>query len=142
MTSTEIEKACFDRWFLFYTTHVNDPLPAAVGLKVLDVVVRDDLVDRSRKVGFRLKAGLEELKKKYRRIGDVRGRGLMCGVEIVANKETKEPATDLGEVLATKLMELGFSAKYINNEVFWWSFQDCTTNYNHRRGARNGFEYI
>ena len=123
MTSTEIEKTCFDRGFLFYTTHVNDPLPAAVGLKVLDIVVRDGLVERSRKAGLKLKAGLEELKKKYRCIGDVRGRGLMCGVEIVANKETKEPAIGLGEMLATKLMELGLSANISTMRSFGGVFR-------------------
>jgi 4-aminobutyrate aminotransferase-like enzyme len=123
VTSTEIEKTCFDRGFLFYTTHVNDPLPAAVGLKVLDIVVRDGLVERSRKAGLKLKAGLEELKKKYRCIGDVRGRGLMCGVEIVANKETKEPAIGLGEMLATKLMELGLSANISTMRSFGGVFR-------------------
>jgi 4-aminobutyrate aminotransferase-like enzyme len=123
VTLTEIEKTCFDRGFLFYTTHVNDPLPAAVGLKVLDIVVRDGLVERSRKVGLKLKAGLEELKKKYGCIGDVRGRGLMCGVEIVANKDTKEPASGLGESLATKMMELGLSANISTMRSFGGVFR-------------------
>jgi 4-aminobutyrate aminotransferase-like enzyme len=123
VTSTEIEKTCFDRGFLFYTTHVNDPLPAAVGLKVLEIVVRDGLVERSWKAGLRLKAGLEELKRKYGCIGDVRGRGLMCGVEIVANKETKEPAIGLGEILATKMMELGLSANILAMRSFGGFFR-------------------
>ena len=44
MTTAEIEQTAYERGFLFYTTHVSDPLPAAVGVTVLDVVERDGLV--------------------------------------------------------------------------------------------------
>src|SRR5205823_6230546 len=49
LTSAELEKAAHDRGFLFFTTHVADPLPAAVGTTVLDVLHRDRLVDRQAK---------------------------------------------------------------------------------------------
>lgn len=52
---------CRDRGYLFYTTHVNDPLLAAVRLKVLDIVVRDSPVERLRRLGVRLQAVLREL---------------------------------------------------------------------------------
>ena len=48
MTSEAISDACDERGFLFYTTHVNDPLPAAVGLKVLEIVERDGLAGAGR----------------------------------------------------------------------------------------------
>jgi 2,2-dialkylglycine decarboxylase (pyruvate) len=57
MTTDEISQAADDRGFLFYTTHVNDPLPAAVGLKVIEVVQRDDLAGRAAELGDRLKQG-------------------------------------------------------------------------------------
>jgi 4-aminobutyrate aminotransferase-like enzyme len=123
VTSTEIEQTCFDRGYLFYTTHVNDPLPAAVGLKVLDIVVRDGLVERSQKAGLRLKAGLEKLKSRYGCIGDVRGRGLMCGVEIVADRKTKEPDFELGNKLAEKLLQLGLSANLATLKSFGGVFR-------------------
>lgn len=123
ITSTEIEQTCFDRGYLFYTTHVNDPLPAAVGLKVLDVVVRDSLVERSRVAGLKLNAGLLELQQKYGCIGDVRGRGLMAGVEIVTNLETKEPALELGSTLAKRMMELGLSANLLGTKSFGGVFR-------------------
>ena len=59
--SAEIEEVCHQRGFLFYTTHVSDPLPAAVGLKVLEIVERDGLVERARVAGARLEAGLRAL---------------------------------------------------------------------------------
>lgn len=123
VTSTKIEKTCFDRSYLFYTTHVNDPLPAAVGLKVLDIVTRDNLVEHSRTLGLKLHAGLENLKAKYECIGDIRGRGLMCGVEIVSDRKLKTPDLDLGSRLADKMMELGLSANLSTMKSFGGVFR-------------------
>lgn len=123
VTSQEIEEKCNDLGYLFYTTHVNDPLPAAVALKVLEVVVRDNLVERSRIMGLKLKAGLEGLKEKYGCIGDVRGRGLMAGVEIVGNPETKEPSLELGDALAAHMSALGLSANLATMKSFGGVFR-------------------
>ncbi|OCL05924.1 2,2-dialkylglycine decarboxylase [Glonium stellatum] len=111
VTSDRIAGVCRDRGYFFYTTHVNDPLPAAVGLKVLDIVVRDGLVERSRRLGVRLQAALRELQTRYACIGDVRGRGLMAGVEIVADRGTKAEATELGYRIAERMTELGLWAQ-------------------------------
>ncbi|CAG8973954.1 hypothetical protein HYALB_00007483 [Hymenoscyphus albidus] len=123
ITSKEIEETCFERGFLFYTTHVNDPLPAAVGLKVLQIVVRDNLVERSKHAGQKMKARLEYLKTKYGCIGDVRGRGLMCGVEIVADRIKKTPSVELGDALMKKMMELGLSANLSTMKSFGGVFR-------------------
>lgn len=123
VTSKEIEETCFERGFLFYTTHINDPLPAAVGLKVLEIVVRDGLVERSRVAGLRLNEGLLKLKEKYGCIGDVRGRGLMAGVEIVGDRETKEPANELGAALMKRMTELGLSANLSTMKSFGGVFR-------------------
>ena len=110
VTSHAIADRCEDRGFLFYTTHVNDPLPAAVGLKVLEIVRRDGLVARARAAGLKLQAALRNLQSRYGCIGDVRGRGLMAGMEIVADRKTKESAPELGSRLSEKMLELGLSA--------------------------------
>jgi 4-aminobutyrate aminotransferase-like enzyme len=88
----------------------NDPLPASVGLKCLNIVIRDRLVERSRIAGAKLHAGLQKLMEKYGCIGDVRGRGLMAGVEIVSDRKTKSPAIEFGKRLSGRMMELGLSA--------------------------------
>jgi 2,2-dialkylglycine decarboxylase (pyruvate) len=75
LTTSEIEEEAHERGFLFYTTHVSDPLPAAVGLAVLQVLAREHLVDRARRAGERLRQGLLELQQQHECIGDVRGRG-------------------------------------------------------------------
>ncbi|ESZ95667.1 2,2-dialkylglycine decarboxylase (pyruvate) [Sclerotinia borealis F-4128] len=121
--SAEIEETCFSRGYLFYTTHVNDPLPGAVGAKVLDIVIRDNLVERSRVAGLKLKAELKRLQERYGCIGDVRGRGLMAGVEIVKDRITKEPAPELGAALTMKLSELGLSANLSDMKSFGGVFR-------------------
>ncbi len=118
VTSSEIERVCTERDFCFYTTHVNDPLPASVGDKVLEIVLRDNLVENSRSMGLHLQAGLQKLKERYGCIGDVRGRGLMAGLEIVGDRETKEPAIDLARRVASKMYELGLWANLSSHSSF------------------------
>jgi 4-aminobutyrate aminotransferase-like enzyme len=110
ITSENIEKEAFEKGFYFYTTHANDPLPAAVGLKVIEIVMRDRLAERVRVLGERLTAGLLKLKEKHGCIGDVRGRGLLIGVEFVSDRITKEPAAHIGDALTDSMRELGLSA--------------------------------
>jgi 2,2-dialkylglycine decarboxylase (pyruvate) len=113
LTSAEIEERCHERGFLFYTTHVSDPLPAAVGLKVLEVVARDGLVERARAAGARLEAGLRALQREFDCIGDVRGRGLLLGVEIVKSRAGKEAAPELGAAITRACMALGLSMNIV-----------------------------
>ena len=58
LTTPEIEDVAAERGFLFYTTHASDPLPAAVGLKVIEVILRDRFTERAAELGRRLKDGL------------------------------------------------------------------------------------
>ncbi|KAF3058589.1 2,2-dialkylglycine decarboxylase [Daldinia childiae] len=118
VTSSEIEKVCIERDYCFYTTHVNDPLPAAVGNKVLEVVLRDNLVENSRAIGKILHEGLGVLKERYGCIGDVRGRGLMAGVEIVADRVTRAPALELSRSIADKAYDLGVWANLSSHGSF------------------------
>jgi 4-aminobutyrate aminotransferase-like enzyme len=118
VTSNEIDKVCKEKDFLFYTTHINDPLPAAVGDKVLEIVMRDNLVENSRARGRQLHAGLQKLKERYGCIGDLRGRGLMAGLEIVSDRQTKGPAIALGRRLGERMMELGLWAQLSSHKSF------------------------
>lgn len=107
VTSAEIESTCHERGFLFFTTHVSDPLAAAVVLTVLDVVERDGLVDRARGLGKILGDRLGELREAYPCVGDVRGRGLLQGIELVEDKATKAPADGLGQAVTAACLERG-----------------------------------
>lgn len=109
LTTDEIEQQAHERGFLFYTTHVSDPLPAAVGLAVIEVVLRDRLAERAAEAGTRLTAGLEDLRQRYECVGDVRGRGLLVGLEVVADKTSKRAHPELGAAITRRCFELGLS---------------------------------
>lgn len=113
VTTAEIEERCHERGFLFYTTHVSDPLPAAVGLTVLEIVARDRLVERAATAGARLAAGLKALQQRFDCIGDVRGRGLLLGMEIVRDRQSREPAPELGAAITRRCLELGLSMNIV-----------------------------
>ena len=107
VTSDEIETVCHERGFLFFTTHVSDPLAAAVALTVLTVVARDDLVRRADVLGERLLARLTDMRDRYDEVGDVRGRGLLQGIELVSDKASKAPADALGAEVTAACLERG-----------------------------------
>jgi len=113
VTTAEIEERCHERGFLFYTTHVSDPLPAAVGLKVLEIVQRDGLAARAAEAGDRLSARLRALQQRFACIGDLRGRGLLQGMEIVADRGTKVPAPELGDAITRRCLECGLSMNIV-----------------------------
>jgi 2,2-dialkylglycine decarboxylase (pyruvate) len=113
ITSAAIEEDCHAKGFLFYTSHVSDPLPAEVGLAVLGVLVEKRLSERARERGGYLKAGLLALRQRYECIGDVRGRGLLLGVEIVADRESRKPAPEIGHRISRRCFELGLSMNIV-----------------------------
>lgn len=113
MTTAAIEEKAHERGFLFYTTHVSDPLPAAVGVTVLDVVERDGLVAQAVARGERLKNGLMSLQQKFECVGDVRGRGLLLGLEIVTDRQTKAPGFELGAKVMEEAMQRGLSMNIV-----------------------------
>jgi alanine-glyoxylate transaminase/(R)-3-amino-2-methylpropionate-pyruvate transaminase len=75
-----------------FNTFGGNPVVSAMGKAVLEVIEQEKLQENSLKQGTRIKGGLEKLKAKYPIIGDVRGKGLMLGVEMVKDRTTKEPA--------------------------------------------------
>lgn len=113
MTTEAIEQKAFEKGYLFYTTHVSDPLLAAVGVTVLDVVEREALVAAAIERGARLRAGLVSLQQRFECIGDVRGRGLLMGLEIVADRQTKAPGFTLGAKIMEEAMRRGLSMNIV-----------------------------
>jgi 2,2-dialkylglycine decarboxylase (pyruvate) len=107
VTSAEIEERAHELGYLFFTTHVSDPLVASVGNTVLDVLERDDMAARTRANGDRLRAGLLELADRHTVVGDVRGRGLLQGLELVLDRTTKAPSPELGAAVTARCLELG-----------------------------------
>ncbi len=111
MTSDAVAAAAEARDFLFYTTHVNDPLPAAVGCKVLEIVRRDRLAERAAAAGARLAAGLRGLQQRHACIGDVRGRGLLLGLEFT--DAGGMDAAAVSDAVTDAALALGLSANIV-----------------------------
>ena len=109
ITTDAIEAKCHERGFAFYTSHVSDPLPATVGLAVLETIEQERLLERSVEMGDYLAQRLRELQRRHEEIGDVRGMGLLRGIELVKDRETREPHHELGALTTTRCLELGLS---------------------------------
>ncbi len=112
-TTPEIEAEAHARGYLFYTTHASDPLPAAVGTAVLDIVAEEGLVERSAVLGKRLFDGLTALKGEHECVGDVRGRGLFLGLEIIRDAESREPDHDLGSKISEEAFRRGLNMNIV-----------------------------
>ncbi len=93
-----IESAPADRKFMHAATYSGHPVCCAVGLRNVEIIESEGLVERAAVMGRRLLAGLEELRD-LPVVGDVRGLGMMCGVELVTDRSTKAPALGLGRPL-------------------------------------------
>ena len=75
-----------------FNTFGGNPVVSAVGLAVLEVIEREHLQANALQLGNHILAGLNKLKEKHKIIGDVRGKGLLLGIEMVRDRVTKEPA--------------------------------------------------
>lgn len=73
------------------SSYGGNPLASAAGLAAVEAILDEKLVENSARVGAKMLEALKRLHDKYRFIGDVRGRGLMIGVDLVADRKTKAP---------------------------------------------------
>jgi 4-aminobutyrate aminotransferase-like enzyme len=84
---------------LTISTFGGNPVTAVAAKATIDLIEEDRLMDNAHTAGTHFRAGLEALKEKHSVIGDVRGMGLMQGFELVKDRKTKEPATELGNAV-------------------------------------------
>jgi alanine-glyoxylate transaminase/(R)-3-amino-2-methylpropionate-pyruvate transaminase len=90
VTTPEIAQALTSR--IHFNTFGGNPVCCAIGKAVLEVIDEEGLQQNSLTVGAHLQAGLRKLQEKHSIIGEVRGKGLMIGAELVKDRSTKEPA--------------------------------------------------
>lgn len=111
-----IESAAEQEAYMHGYTYSGHAMACAVGLKNLEIMEKEDFPKRARELGKRLKEGLESLKE-FSFVGDVRGLGLVCGVEIVSNKADKTPDPAMTARINTAALERGLRSRPLGNTL-------------------------
>jgi len=106
VTTREIA-ASFANGMEFFSTFGGNPVAAAAGLAVLDVLRDEKLQENALRVGTYLKNRLQELQQRHALVGDVRGSGLFLGVDLVLRQTTREPAPLEAAYVVNRLRECG-----------------------------------
>ena len=107
LASDEVADA-FEPGDHFTTFGPNNQVGLRAASAVLDVLKEEGLPQRAERLGLRLMDGLRSVSGQHAAVGDVRGRGLMVGVEIVANEETKEPDAVAAQAMRETMLDQGF----------------------------------
>lgn len=105
VTTPEIAQTLAAR--LHFNTFGGNPVVCAQGRAVLGIIDREKLQANSLKIGNRILAGLNQLKNKHNIIGDMRGKGLMLGIELVKDRQSKEPAKEECAQILETCKEMG-----------------------------------
>ena len=92
-------------------THEKNPVTARAALTTIEIIEDEDLVANAERVGAAALARMEEMKRRLPAIGDVRGRGLLLGIELVRSRAEKLPDADLAEAVLYRALDRGLSFK-------------------------------
>ncbi len=109
VTTPEIANS-FNNGMEFFSTFGGNPVACAAGLAVLDVLEEEDLQQHALHVGTHLIEGLRALQTRHALIGDVRGSGLFLGIDLVLDRETREPAPLQASYVVNRLRDCGILA--------------------------------
>ncbi len=91
LTSAEIADGAVEKGFQPFSSHAGDPLLCAAGLANLEIIDRDNLVENARVVGGYMMGKLKRMQDTYEIVGEVRGLGLCLGLEMVTDKQSRNP---------------------------------------------------
>jgi alanine-glyoxylate transaminase/(R)-3-amino-2-methylpropionate-pyruvate transaminase len=105
VTRPEIAHVLTER--IHFNTYGGNPVSCATGKAVLEVIEKENIQQHALETGTYLLEGFEKLKAKHDIIGDVRGKGLMTGIELVKDRNTKEPAGEECARVFERVKELG-----------------------------------
>ncbi|MGB2645766.1 MAG: aminotransferase class III-fold pyridoxal phosphate-dependent enzyme [Candidatus Acidiferrum sp.] len=104
VTTPEIASS-FDNGMEYFSTFGGNPVACAAGLAVLDVLEEENLQENAHQVGSYLMARLKSLQGKHALVGDVRGSGLFLGLDLVLDRESREPAPQQASYVANRLRD-------------------------------------
>jgi 2,2-dialkylglycine decarboxylase (pyruvate) len=107
VTSAEIEAVVAARHFVFMHSHTSDPLACGAGLASLELILEEKLWERAAQLGAYWRGHLQRLAERYELIGDVRGRGLIQGLELVWDRGRKTAAFEAGLQIAQTCLQKG-----------------------------------
>jgi 4-aminobutyrate aminotransferase-like enzyme len=97
----------FGQWGMYFNTFGGNPVSCAAAMAVLDVLEEEDLLNNAVRIGAHVAEGLRDLQASHECIGDVRDKGLFFAVELVTDRETRAPATDLAGHLINRMRDKG-----------------------------------
>ncbi|MFK8079108.1 MAG: aspartate aminotransferase family protein [Granulosicoccus sp.] len=92
-------------------THEKNPVSAMAGLTTIDIIEKEGLVENAARLGEKALSRMRAMQVNHKVIGDVRGRGLLLGIELVTDKQDKTPAEDLAEAVLYRCLDKGLSFK-------------------------------
>ncbi|HKH34189.1 MAG TPA: aminotransferase class III-fold pyridoxal phosphate-dependent enzyme [Beijerinckiaceae bacterium] len=98
-------------WAFGHYTHEKNPVTARAALTMIGIVEDEGLVEQAARVGALAMERMREMMARLPAIGDVRGRGLVLGIELVKGRATKEPDDDLAEAVLYRALDRGLSFK-------------------------------
>ncbi len=107
ITTDEIEEKVSASGLVVGHSHSNDPMPCNAAIASIDIILEGVLVDVSQRIGAYWRDHLERLAHKHEIIGDIRGRGLLQGIELVDDRLTREPAYQEGRAIGRLCLENG-----------------------------------
>src|SRR5262249_14825129 len=106
-TSAEIAARAVTNGYFATRSHATDPLLCAAGDESLNIIGEEDLAARAVQIETQMKRALDEMAGEFELIGDVRGRGVLLGVEFVTDRQAKTPANAEARQIASYCLSKG-----------------------------------
>jgi 4-aminobutyrate aminotransferase len=104
-------------WAFGHYTHEKNPVTARAALTTIEIIEDEGLVENAAAIGTQAMERLFDLMDRHPSVGDVRGRGLLMGVELVSNRDSREAAGDLAEEILYRALDKGLSFKITMGNV-------------------------
>jgi 2,2-dialkylglycine decarboxylase (pyruvate) len=107
VTTPEIEETVTKKGFVMSHSQANDPIGCIAAIASLDIILGENMCEKAKKIGGKWRQKLAALFDKYENVGDVRGRGLINGIELVEDRKGRKPAHQLGKDITAECLRNG-----------------------------------